>query len=92
MDNPIIYANPYFYKLTGYTAEEVIGRNSRFLQGAGSDPISINIIREAISKSKPITIEIVNYHKDQTPFWNELQISPVLNELGEPTQITDVEM
>lgn len=82
-DNPIIYANPYFYELTGYTAEEVIGRNCRFIQGADSDPFSINKIRDAISKSRSITIEIVNYRKDQSPFWNELQINPVLNEQGE---------
>jgi PAS domain S-box-containing protein len=82
LDNPIVYANPFFYKLTGYSKEEVIGFNCRILQGMGTDPIAVSKIKNAITKAEPIAIEIKNYCKDGSEFWNELQITPVFNEDG----------
>ncbi|MRH41513.1 EAL domain-containing protein [Aquibacillus halophilus] len=79
-DNPIVYANPFFYKLTGYSKEEVIGLNCRLLQGEGTDPIALKKIREAIEKVESISIEIKNYSKDGSEFWNELLITPVFNQ------------
>ena len=81
-DNPIIYASPGAEKLTGYLAEELVGHNCRMLQGAGTDPETVKLIREAIAAQKECSAEILNYRKDGTPFWNALYISPVRDEQG----------
>ncbi|WP_390217814.1 EAL domain-containing protein [Halobacillus seohaensis] len=82
-DNPIVYANSHFYELTGYSSEELIGQNCRMLQGEGTDPLSVRDIREAITNSEPISTEILNYRKDGSPFWNELQLTPIYNSSGD---------
>jgi PAS domain S-box-containing protein len=81
-DNPIIYVNNAFLKLTGYTLEEVIGRNCRFLQGAATDRKAMRKIGDAIKRSEDIAIDILNYKKDGTEFWNSLYVSPVMDENG----------
>lgn len=81
-DQPIIYVNPAFESLTGYRADEVIGKNCSFLQGPGTDINTRNRIREAISLRQECQVTILNYRKDGTPFWNNLQISPVENDEG----------
>lgn len=82
-DNPIVFANNAFFKLSGYSREEVIGQNCRFLQGPDTDAQSISEIRDAIAARRDISIDILNYRKDGTTFWNALFISPVSNEKGE---------
>lgn len=82
-DNPIVFANNAFLRLTGYERDEVIGRNCRFLQGDETSRDDIARIREAIAQRQDINIDILNYRKDGTPFWNALYISPVSNEAGE---------
>jgi len=82
-DNPIVYSNNSFLKLTGYEREEVMGRNCRFLQGPETDPKSVDAIRTALENRTDIAIDILNYHKDGSPFWNALYISPVIDETGE---------
>ncbi len=82
-DNPIVFANSAFFKLTGYAREEVVGRNCRFLQGEETDPEAVRRIREAVENRRDITVDILNYRKDGTEFWNALYISPVTNEAGE---------
>ncbi len=79
-DNPIVLANNAFLELTGYGAEEVIGRNCRFLQGPDTDPACIDRIRQAVAAEREITVEILNYHRDGRPFWNQLMLSPVFDE------------
>jgi PAS domain S-box-containing protein len=81
-DNPIIYANEAFLKLTGYHSTEVIGHNCRFLQGAETDPEAGRKITRAISKNQDISIDILNYKKNGEAFWNGLYISPVIDEHG----------
>lgn len=81
-DNPIIYATRAFFELTGYSREEVIGRNCRFLQGRDTDAEAVRLIREAIDARKPITIDILNYCKDGRPFWNRLRIRPSFDASG----------
>ncbi|APY15799.1 PAS domain S-box protein [Brucella sp. 10RB9214] len=81
-DNPIVFANPAFLKLTGYEADEVMGRNCRFLQGHGTDPAHVRAIKSAIAAEKPIDIDIINYKKSGEAFWNRLHISPVHNADG----------
>lgn len=81
-DNPIVLANKAFLDLTGYTAEEVIGRNCRFLQGRDTSPFAIEAIRNALREGCEIEIEILNYRKDGSPFWNQLNVSPVHDDNG----------
>ncbi|WP_096200440.1 GGDEF domain-containing protein [Bacillus sp. FJAT-45350] len=83
VDNPVIYMNPGFTKLTKYTREEVIGKNCRFLRGKDTDSQAMEDIRIAIKNKEPITTELLNYKKDGTPFWNELKIRPIFDDYGE---------
>ncbi|CAA6654841.1 unnamed protein product [Spirodela intermedia] len=81
-DWPIMYASAGFYKMTGYLAKEVIGRNSRFLQGSGTDPQEIAKIREALAAGTSYCGRLLNYKKDGTPFWNLLTLAPIKDESG----------
>jgi PAS domain S-box-containing protein len=81
-DNPIVLANQAFLDLSGYSAEEVVGRNCRFLQGPRTDPAQVAKLRDAIAAEQEATIELLNYRKDGTSFWNELFISPVHDDAG----------
>ncbi|MDB5308579.1 MAG: hybrid sensor histidine kinase/response regulator [Gemmataceae bacterium] len=90
-DNPIIYASPGFVRLTGYEAEEVIGRNCRFLQGKDTDPAAVARVWEALQAGNPCTVELRNYRKDGSPFWNELSISPVRDATGRLTHFVGVQ-
>jgi two-component system cell cycle sensor histidine kinase/response regulator CckA len=81
-DNPIIYASPGFQRLTGYHADEVLGRNCRLLQGAKTDPEAVRKLREAIHAGLECSVEILNYRKDGTTFWNALFVTPVRDEQG----------
>jgi PAS domain S-box-containing protein len=81
-DNPIIYCNPAFERITGYSREEAIGRNCRFLQGPETDLATRDQIWQAINEKRECQVIIKNYRKDGTPFWNELAISPVWDARG----------
>lgn len=74
-DNPIVFATPGFYELTGYTRDQVLGRNCRFLQGPGTDPAAVDVIRSAIAKGNDATVCILNYKADGTPFWNQFFVA-----------------
>src|SRR5688572_25377878 len=82
-DNPITFANDAFLKLTGYPRDEVIGRNCRFLQGPGTDPAVVARLREAVASGQDIAVDILNYRKDGSSFWNTLHLSPVRGKTGE---------
>lgn len=81
-DTPIVYANPGFERMTGYSMERVMGENCRFLQGERTDEETVAEIRRAIDAEEPIQTEILNYRANGTPFWNELTISPVMGDDG----------
>jgi PAS domain S-box-containing protein len=81
-DNPIAFANPSFLAMTGYTLGEVIGRNCRFLQGPDTDEKVIYRMRESIAAQQSVNVEILNYRKDGTTFWNALHVSPVFDIAG----------
>nr|AML78892.1 putative LOV domain-containing protein [Osmunda sp. BC-2016] len=81
-DLPIMYASAGFFKMTGYTSTEVIGRNCRFLQGSGTDPAEIMRIRKELSEGRGYCGRLLNYKKDGTPFWNLLTISPIKDDDG----------
>ncbi|KOX58443.1 hybrid sensor histidine kinase/response regulator [Methylobacterium fujisawaense] len=82
-DNPIIFANRAFLAMTGYTPEELIGRNCRFLQGPETDRESVAQVRAAIAEKREFATEILNYRKNGSTFWNALFVSPVYNADGE---------
>lgn len=83
-DDPLIYLNDAFERLTGYPKGETLGRNCRFLQGEGTDPEPVATMREAIDDGEPASVELRNYRKDGTEFWNKVDIAP-LREDGEIT-------
>jgi len=82
-DVPIAFANNAFLDLTGYEEAEVLGRNCRFLQGAQTDPETVTQLRNAVAKQEAIAVEILNYRRDGTPFWNAVFMGPVFNPQGE---------
>lgn len=90
-DNPIIYASAGFEAMTGYRIEEVLGKNCRFLQGEDSDPETVDEIRRALKEGKKCSVEIMNYRKDGTAFWNQLTIAPVLGEKDDVTHFVGVQ-
>lgn len=82
-DNPIIECNAAFEALTGYTREEVIGRNCRFLTGAGTEPQLMETLRAGIRERRPVMVEILNYRKDGHPFRNAVMVAPIFDSEGE---------
>ena len=82
-DNPIVEANPAFTALTGYSADEVVGRNCRFLAGNATDAAARRQLREAVQENRPALVEVVNYRKDGSAFRNAVMIAPVFGEDGE---------
>jgi PAS domain S-box-containing protein len=81
--NPVIqYANPAFMRMTGYTPEEVIGKSPRLLQGPRTDRKTLNKIRAALDAWQPVQAELLNYRKDGTEFWGELNIVPIADAHG----------
>jgi len=83
-DNPIVLANSAFLTLTGYRADEVVGRNCRFLQGPDTDPVAVDTLRRGLARGEDhLSAELLNYRKDGSVFWNELAISRVSDENNE---------
>lgn len=76
-DNPIVFANAAATALTGYETSELMGQNCRMFQGADTDREAVRRIRKAISEERSISVTLVNYRKDGTPFWSKLDISSV---------------
>ena len=81
-DNPIVYVNPSFLLLSGYSREEVLGKNCRFLQGDDRNQSAVDALRSAMKEEKPITVVLRNYTKKGVLFWNELTITPVHDSKG----------
>ncbi|MFB6197456.1 MAG: PAS domain S-box protein, partial [Halobacteriaceae archaeon] len=84
-DNPLIYVNDRFEELTGYDEEEIIGRNCRFLQGETTESKPVATMRERIDAAEPVTVELRNYRKDGSMFWNRVKIAPVEDDEGTVT-------
>lgn len=76
-DNPIVFASPGFFSLTGYSSKEVIGRNCRLLQGPGTNPDTVKKLREGILNARDTAACLINYRKDGTPFWNNVFVAPL---------------
>ena len=82
-DNPMTYVNDRLVEMTGYTAEEAEGANCRILQGPDTDAGTVRRLREAVDAGEPETVEMLNYRKDDTEFWNRVSISPIRDANGE---------
>ncbi|GAA0318231.1 SpoIIE family protein phosphatase [Kineococcus aurantiacus] len=89
-DNPLVWINPAFEKVTGY-GKDVVGQNCRFLQGPDTDVEAVRRIRKALREGDTITELLLNYRKDGTAFWNEVVISPVKDSTGRVTHFVGVQ-
>jgi PAS domain S-box-containing protein len=76
-DDPLVYVNDGFEEMTGYPPEETLGRNCRFLQGEDTDSEKVATLRDAIDNEETISVELRNYRKDGTEFWNRLTVTPI---------------
>ncbi|MGC1203705.1 MAG: PAS domain S-box protein [Flavobacteriaceae bacterium] len=90
-DNPIIYFNDSFKRLTGYSDAEILNHNCRFLQGKDRDQKQLQDLRDAIKKGESCQATIRNYKKDGTLFWNDLYIFPITNSRGIVTNFIGIQ-
>src|ERR671918_1730544 len=90
-DDPIVYVNPAFERTTGYAAEEVLGRNCRFLQREDRAQPALEELKAAVWEGRHCTVVLRNYRKDGTLFWNELSIYSVRDEDGRMTNFVGVQ-
>lgn len=81
-DNPLIYVNDHFKTLTGYDEDALVGRNCRFLQGDATEEAPVAAMRDAIEAREPVTVELRNYRRDGTEFWNRISIAPIVDDSG----------
>lgn len=79
-ENILIYVNKGFERLTGYSADEILYQDCRFLQNEDRDQEGLTAIRKALAESRPCRTVLRNYRKDGTLFWNELSITPVYDD------------
>jgi PAS domain S-box-containing protein len=89
-DNPVVYVNPCFERMTGYAAEEVVGRNCRFLHGEDRDQPALQELRGALKEGRGCRVVLRNYRKDGSLFWNELEVTPVRDDDGRLTHFVGV--
>lgn len=82
-DNPIVECNDAFVALTGYSRDEIIGHNCRFLSGTDTEPWLTEMLRTAIRRQQPVMVEILNYKKDGTPFRNAVMVAPIFDDSGQ---------
>ncbi len=90
-DMPLIYVNPAFEEITGYTSEEILGQNCRFLQGKERRQSDLPRLRAALRDGRPCNVRLRNYRKDGTLFWNDLHVSPVRDEAGKLTHFIGIQ-
>jgi PAS domain S-box-containing protein len=81
-DNPIVYANKAFEQITGYSQEETVGRNCRFLHDQAKDQEELQQIRDAIKNAQPVEVTLKNFRKNGELFYNRLSITPLFDSEG----------
>ena len=84
-DTILVYVNPAFEQLTGYSADEILYQDCRFLQGEGTNLDAVKVIRHAINDQAPVRMILKNYRKDGSIFWNELSVTPFYDEIDQIT-------
>uniref|UniRef100_A0A7R9WT84 LOV domain-containing protein n=1 Tax=Craspedostauros australis TaxID=1486917 RepID=A0A7R9WT84_9STRA len=90
-DNPIVYASQGFLNLTGYSLDQILGRNCRFLQGPETDPKAVERIRHAIEQGNDLSVCLLNYRVDGTTFWNQFFIAALRDAAGNITNFVGVQ-
>ncbi len=90
-ENILIYVNQGFENLTGYSADEILYQDCRFLQGNDRDQVSLDKVRQAIKKKEPCREIIRNYRKDGSMFWNELSITPIFDDQNQLTYFIGIQ-
>lgn len=90
-DNPIVYASQGFLNLTGYSLDQILGRNCRFLQGPETDPKAVERIRNAIEQGNDMSVCLLNYRVDGTTFWNQFFIAALRDANGDVTNFVGVQ-
>ena len=90
-DNPIVYASQGFLNLTGYSLDQILGRNCRFLQGPETDPKHVERIRKAIEQGNDMSVCLLNYRVDGTTFWNQFFIAALRDANGNVTNFVGVQ-
>lgn len=90
-DNPIVYASQGFLNLTGYSLDQILGRNCRFLQGPETDPKAVERIRNAIEQGTDLSVCLLNYRVDGTTFWNQFFIAALRDAAGNITNFVGVQ-
>ncbi|MBX9244796.1 SpoIIE family protein phosphatase [Actinotalea ferrariae] len=91
-DTPIVWVNDAFTRTTGYAVEEVLGRNPNLLHGPGTDLEQAGRMADAVAAGRASTVTVLNYRRDGTPFWNQVSISPVLDDAGAVTHWVGVQV
>jgi PAS domain S-box-containing protein len=81
-DNPIVYASDGFCRLSGYRRQDILGRNCRFLQGPGTDQAAVNVIRQGVADRKDVSVCLLNYRADGSPFWNQFFLGALKDAVG----------
>jgi diguanylate cyclase (GGDEF)-like protein/PAS domain S-box-containing protein len=89
-DHPIVYVNPAFERITGYPADEVLGKNCRFLQGENRAQPELDSIRRALVAQEEGSALVRNYRKDGSEFWNDLRVAPVVNDRGKTSHFVGI--
>ena len=87
----LTFVNPAFTDCTGYDLDESLGRNCSFLQGSDTERDTVDRLRKGLDTYTPVNLEILNYRKDGTPFWNYLRISPVFSDSQEPIAFVGIQ-
>ncbi len=90
-DNPIVYVSEGFCRMTGYKRQDVVGRNCRFLQGPGTDPAAVDIIKQGIREGRDISVCLLNYKADGKPFWNQFFMAPLKDGSGQIVNFVGVQ-
>lgn len=90
-DNPIVYVSQGFLNLTGYTLDQVLGRNCRFLQGPDTDQRAVEVIRQGVEKGVDTSICLLNYKADGTPFWNQFFVACLRDASGKVVNFVGVQ-
>ena len=90
-DNPVVYVNPAFEVTTGYSLEEVLGKNYRLLQGHDGDQPGLILLREALKEKRETLVIVRAFRKDGSEFWNEISLSPIRNAAGEVTHFVSIQ-
>ncbi|WP_207280739.1 sensor histidine kinase [Thiocystis violacea] len=90
-DLPLVYVNPAFQSMTGYEADELLGRNCRFLQGHDTDQEALAVVRAALREGREASVLLRNYRKDGTLFMNQLRLAPVRDRTGRITHFVGIQ-